>query len=99
MKVTSQSTTYSHKLSPSSPKEGKPSNVIATGIGISIRHKGEPENVIQKNDPKDPLVAKKILDSLNLGLINFDQRERDGIAAILSGRAQKVIENRASAQQ
>ncbi len=68
--------------------------IIATGTGISIRKKGAPAHVISKNDPKDPLVSKKILDSLNLGLINFDQRERDTIAKILVGKSNQVKSKR-----
>ena len=59
-------------------------DIVATGTGISIKSKMEADNILQRNDPADPLVAKKILDSLSLGFINFSQQERDAIAKILN---------------
>lgn len=84
------------KQTTSSPKNHLPNafpeatKVIATGIGIDIRSKGQQENVIKDNDPDNPLVAKKVLDALSLDLINFNQKERDTLANILEGRAHEV---------
>lgn len=64
--------------------------ILATGTGIDVRIKGEARNAIKKNDPRDPTVATKILDSLDLGIINFSQRERDALAKILMGQAEKI---------
>lgn len=94
MKV--QSTEHIQKLYNSGKKPETKANaeskgeVIATGIGISIRHKGDSENVIQQNSPTDPLVSKKILDALDLGLVNFEQGERDALASILYEQAEMV---------
>lgn len=80
---------YSTPLSRASHKEAPAEDLIATGIGISIRHKGQGESVIGDNNPDSPIVSKKILDSLSLGLINFSQEERDCLATILSDKAKK----------
>ncbi len=71
-----------------------PSSILATGIGIDIRSKGTPENVVKENNPDDPIVSKKILDALSLDLISFSQKERDTLASILGDKAKKVTENR-----
>lgn len=86
--------TYLTPLSKTLRKEVPAENIISTGIGVSIRHKGEGENVIGDNNPESPLVSKKILDSLSLGLVNFSQEERDCIATILSDKAKKVTPDR-----
>ena len=72
-----------NKISNSFKKLDNIKNIIATGTGIDIRSKKTPENVIKENLPSDPIVAKKILDSLSLGFINFNQDERDTLANIL----------------
>ena len=53
---------------------------------------------ISENNPDNPQVSTKVLDSLNSNMINFSQEERDTIAKILGGRAQKVIEGRNAAK-
>ena len=63
------------------------STTIATGTGIRIHDKNEVNNTIGKNQPNDPVVSKKILDSLSLGLINFSQKERDIIAKIMMNKS------------
>lgn len=68
--------------------------IISTGIGIDIHNKFKPSNVVKDNHPNDPLVAKKILDSLDLGFINFSQREREAIASILNEKKQDVVARR-----
>lgn len=92
MKVTASplAPSYSTPLSKFTQREEPVDQLIATGIGVSIRYKGEGESVVADNNPDSPLVSKKILDSLNLGLINFSQEERDVIATILSEKAKKV---------
>lgn len=60
------------------------SRVIATGVGVDIRSKNQLNSVIKKNSPDDPIVSKKILDSLDLGFINFSQKERDTLAKIMN---------------
>lgn len=84
----------SGKKAPVKPAKEEKGEIVATGIGISIRHKGESENVIQKNSPTDPLVSKKILDALDLGLVTFKQEERDALATILHEQAEMVRKKR-----
>jgi hypothetical protein len=45
---------------------------------------------VAKNDPNDPTVSTKVLDSLNTGMINFSQKQRDAIATIMSEKSDKV---------
>ena len=45
---------------------------------------------IKENNPDNPVVSKKVLDSLDMGMINFNQKERDTLAQILSDKAQKA---------
>lgn len=45
---------------------------------------------VEKNSPNDPTVSTKVLDSLNLGMINFNQKERDTLATIMANKASKV---------
>ena len=63
-------------------------SILATGVGLSVQDQKVVNNILKGNNPSDPLVAKKILDSLDLGFINFNQRERDAIAAILGAKAE-----------
>lgn len=58
--------------------------VIATGVGVDIRKKSQLNSVIKDNSPDDPIVSKKILDSLDLGFIKFNQKERDALAKIMN---------------
>ena len=94
MKVSSTINTHIQTLKPQARLERKAPSLIATGIGIDIRHKGAAESVVKENDPNDPLVAKKVLDALSLDLINFSQKERNTLASILGGRAEAVVESR-----
>ncbi len=91
MKVTASppSFSYSTPLSKTTQRAEPVDQLIATGVGVSIRHKGQGESVIGDNNPDSPIVSKKILDSLSLGLINFSQEERDCLASILSDKAKK----------
>ena len=77
----------------------RPQTPIATGLGIAIRDKVELSNPnpIQKNNPENPLVSKKILDALDLGLIDFTQDERDAIAKIMMGRSKRLSANKPKA--
>lgn len=45
---------------------------------------------VQENSPDNPEVSKKVLDSLNMGMINFNQKERDTLATIMANKAQEV---------
>lgn len=72
---------------PDSDKE-----IMATGTGVEIRTKSTPESVIKQNRPDDPFVSKKVLDSLNLGLIKFSQTERDTLAKIMMKKAAEIKE-------
>lgn len=45
---------------------------------------------ISKNNPQDPTVATKVLDSLNSGIINFSQQQRDAIAKVMARQANLV---------
>jgi uncharacterized Zn finger protein len=47
---------------------------------------------VEKNSPNDPTVSTNVLDSLNLGMINFNQKERDTLATIMANKATKVSE-------
>lgn len=58
--------------------------IIATGTGVIIRKSPFVDSPIKENKPNDPLVSKKILDSLDLGFIEFNQQERDALAKILN---------------
>jgi hypothetical protein len=60
-----------------------------TYVKISFRPR---EKVIKKNSPDDPLVSKKILDSLDVGMIQFSQKERDTLAKVLGAEAERVRE-------
>lgn len=42
---------------------------------------------VSQNNPKDPTVATKVLDSLSTGVVNFSQSQRDAIAKVLSRQA------------
>jgi hypothetical protein len=79
-----------NKISKSFKKLENLQNIIATGTGIDIRSKKTPENVIKENLPSDPIVAKKIIDSLSLGFINFKQGERDTLANILMDKVNSL---------
>lgn len=68
---------------------------LSKDIKLEIRANIIPEYSIQENNPSDPLVSKKILDSLNSGIINFDQDERDHISSILNKKAD-IIRKRIS---
>lgn len=45
---------------------------------------------IKENNPENPVVSKKVLDSLSLGMVNFNQKERDTLATILSQKSESV---------
>lgn len=45
---------------------------------------------VAKNDPNDPTVSTKVLDSLNTGMINFSQEQRDVLSTIMMEKAQVV---------
>jgi hypothetical protein len=45
---------------------------------------------VGQNSPKDPTVPTKVLDSLDSGMIDFSQEQRDVIAKILSEKAEAV---------
>ena len=71
----------------------RPDRIMATGTGIKINIKESLDrkdqieknfSVLENNDPKDPLVSKRILDSLDIGLIKFNQKERDALARIMN---------------
>jgi hypothetical protein len=88
MKVTNFTTSQFKQTQ--DPKQNMKSTVMATGTGIVVHDKNEVRGVIQKNDPSDPAVSKKILDSLDLGFIDFSQEERDVIAKIMMDKARKL---------
>lgn len=71
-----------HSLAPALPSLKE--EVMATGTGLVVEDKVAIKSDIKKNDPSDPLVAKKILDSLDMGFINFKQEERDALDSILN---------------
>lgn len=64
--------------------------ILATGIGVDIRSPSTLDSAIKENRPNDPMVPKKVLDALDIGLINFSQKERDTLADILMGQAEEV---------
>lgn len=43
---------------------------------------------VAKNDPNDPTVSTKVLDSLDTGMINFSQEQRDVLSTIMAEKAQ-----------
>ena len=45
---------------------------------------------ISGNNPADPTVSTKVLDSLNMGMVNFTQEQRDTFAKVLASRAEAV---------
>jgi hypothetical protein len=49
---------------------------------------------VAKNDPTDPTVSTKVLDSLNSGMINFSQEQRDAIATIMSEKSKNILAQR-----
>lgn len=53
-------------------------------VYISIKDHNDVKVQVESNRPKDPVVAKKVLDSLSTGMISFSQKERDTIASILN---------------
>jgi hypothetical protein len=61
---------------------------------IQINSKKNDTLIVAKNTPSDPTVSTKVLDSLNLGMINFNQKERDTLATIMGDKANAVKENR-----
>lgn len=48
---------------------------------------------VSQNNPKDPMVATKVLDGLSTGTINFSQSQRDAIAKVLSRQANLKTKN------
>lgn len=47
---------------------------------------------VAANNPSDPTVSTKVLDSLNTGMINFTQNQRDALATIMSEKSARVRE-------
>jgi len=54
---------------------------------VEISHQKIEKMKIDSNNPDDPTVSTKVLDSLSTGMINFSQEQRDALATILSERA------------
>ena len=91
MKISNKLHIPLNKINSTLNKIDKVKSHLATGTGIDIRLKKAPNNIIKKNTPDDPIVAKKILDSLSLGLISFNQDERDTLANILMDKAKSLL--------
>jgi hypothetical protein len=60
------------------------SNINTPKDSVQLRSQKYENFRISKNDPTDPTVSTKILNSLNSGYVNFDQNHRDVIASILN---------------
>lgn len=61
---------------------------------VEVRFKKIDHLKVGDNNPDRPLVSTKIIDSLNSGMIKFDQKERDVIAKILESRAEGIRKNK-----
>ena len=70
------------------PKESFPAQLPKIkNDSVEISHQKIEKMKIDSNNPDDPTVSTKVLDSLSTGMINFSQEQRDALATILSDRA------------
>jgi hypothetical protein len=72
----------SPKLKPNEEKESSPA------VYVDIRK--QELHTVKENKPEDPTVSAKVLDSLQSGMIDFNQKQRETIAVILSEKSQNI---------
>ena len=65
---------------------------------VEIHFKKMDHLKVQKNDPTDPMVSAKVLNSLNSKFIDFSQKERDTISTIMQNKAEAVNAKRSASK-
>ncbi len=71
-------------------QDSQKSETQTADIKVELNSKPTEHFKISENSPNDPTVSTKVLDSLNMGMINFSQKERDVLATIMSEKANSV---------